>query len=255
MKWSSVASRIISLAATPIRSITPFRCTPTFDGEPWAFFADLTAAQPTEYAAFIDTGRFALCSASPELFFQLDGERLTAKPMKGTAARGRTLAEDEARIAELRQSEKNRAENLMIVDMMRNDLGRMAEVGSVAVPRLFEVERYPTLLQMTSTVTARTDCLRGGDSGEPVPLRVDHRRSQGAQYGNHPGTGAATARRLYRRHRFYRPGATSAVQRRHSHGADRPRTGTGDRMAWAAAWCGIRMRAANTRNVCSKRAS
>ena len=129
----------------------------TFDGEPRAFFVDLMAAQPTEYAAFIDTGRFALCSASPELFFRLDGERLIAKPMKGTAARGRTLAEDEARIAGLRQSAKNRAENLMIVDMLRNDLGRVAQVGSVTVPQLFKVERYPTLLQMTSTVTARTN--------------------------------------------------------------------------------------------------
>lgn len=128
----------------------------SFDGEPWALFGDLAAAQQGEYAAFIDAGRFALCSASPELFFRLDGERLTVKPMKGTAARGRTLAEDEACIARLRQSEKDRAENLMIVDMMRNDLGRVARVGSVAVPRLFEVERYPTLLQMTSTVTART---------------------------------------------------------------------------------------------------
>jgi len=127
-----------------------------FDGEPWAFFVDLAAAQPTEYAAFIDTGQFVLCSVSPELFFRLDGERLTAKPMKGTAARGHTLAEDADRSAELRQSEKNRAENLMIVDMLRNDLGRVARVGSVTVPRLFEVERYPTLLQMTSTVTART---------------------------------------------------------------------------------------------------
>ena len=127
-----------------------------FDGEPLSLFADLVAAQPTEYAAFIDTGRFAVCSISPELFFRLDGERLTAKPMKGTAARGRTLAEDEARISALRQSAKNRAENLMIVDMLRNDLGRVARVGSVTVPRLFEVERYPTLLQLTSTVTART---------------------------------------------------------------------------------------------------
>ncbi|MDG4594351.1 MAG: aminodeoxychorismate synthase component I [Candidatus Contendobacter sp.] len=127
-----------------------------FDGEPRAFFADLVAAQPTEYAAFIDMGRLVVCSISPELFFRLDGERLTAKPMKGTAARGRTLAEDEARISALRQSEKNRAENLMIVDMLRNDLGRVARVGSVTVPRLFEVERYPTLLQLTSTVTART---------------------------------------------------------------------------------------------------
>lgn len=128
----------------------------SFDGEPWAFFVDLAAARQGEYAAFIDTGRFAICSVSPELFFQLDGERLIAKPMKGTAARGRTLAEDNARIVDLRQSEKNRAENLMIVDMLRNDMGRVAQVGSVTVPRLFEVERYPTLLQMTSTVTART---------------------------------------------------------------------------------------------------
>ena len=127
-----------------------------FAGEPLAWFTDLAAAQATEYAAFIDTGRFAICSISPELFCQLDGERLTAKPMKGTAARGRTRVEDEACIAELRQSDKNRAENLMIVDMLRNDLGRIARVGSVTVPQLFEVERYPTLLQMTSTVAART---------------------------------------------------------------------------------------------------
>ncbi len=128
----------------------------SFDGEPSALFADLAAAQQGKHAAFIDTGWFAICSASPELFFRLDGERLTTKPMKGTAARGHTLVEDEARIAGLRQSEKNRAENLMIVDMLRNDLGRVAQVGSVTVPQLFEVERYPTLLQMTSTVTART---------------------------------------------------------------------------------------------------
>ena len=127
-----------------------------FDGEPWTLFSQLALAQQAEYAAFIDTGRFVIASASPELFFQLNGERLMAKPMKGTASRGRTLAEDEAQIASLRQSEKNRAENLMIVDMIRNDLGRVAEIGSVAVPQLFAVERYPTLLQMTSTVTART---------------------------------------------------------------------------------------------------
>lgn len=127
-----------------------------FSGDPWSFFVDLATAQQGEHAAFIDAGRFAICSASPELFFRLDGERLTTRPMKGTAARGRTLAEDEARIADLQQSIKNRAENLMIVDMLRNDLGRVAETGSVTVPRLFVVERYPTLLQMTSTVTART---------------------------------------------------------------------------------------------------
>ncbi len=127
-----------------------------FAGEPLALFADLAQAQQGSYAAYVDTGRFAVCSASPELFFRLDGDVLTSKPMKGTAGRGKTLAEDEANIAWLAQSAKNQAENVMIVDMIRNDMGRVAEVGSVQVPDLFAVERYPTVLQMTSTVRART---------------------------------------------------------------------------------------------------
>ncbi|MCB8980398.1 MAG: aminodeoxychorismate synthase component I [Ardenticatenaceae bacterium] len=125
-------------------------------GEPLAYFVELVAAQQANYAAYLDIGRFAICSASPELFFELDGSRLRSKPMKGTAVRGLTLAQDKANIAWLAQSEKNRAENVMIVDMIRNDMGRVAEVGSVRVPQLFEVERYPTLLQMTSTVEAQT---------------------------------------------------------------------------------------------------
>lgn len=127
-----------------------------FAGESLAYFAELVAAQQANYAAYLDIGRFAICSASPELFFELDGSRLRSKPMKGTAVRGLTLAQDKANIAWLAQSEKNRAENVMIVDMIRNDMGRVAEVGSVHVPQLFEVERYPTLLQMTSTVAAQT---------------------------------------------------------------------------------------------------
>ena len=128
-----------------------------FSGDPLAYFPQLSAAQQGNYTAFVDIGRFAICSASPELFFKLDGSHLHSKPMKGTAVRGRTLAEDEANIAWLSQSEKNRAENVMIVDMIRNDMGRVAQVGSVSVPKLFDVERYPTLLQMTSTVEAQTD--------------------------------------------------------------------------------------------------
>ena len=124
--------------------------------EPLALFARLLATQRPRHAAFVDLGRFAVVCASPELFFRLEGGRLTTRPMKGTAARGLTPAEDEAQAARLRESEKERAENLMIVDMLRNDLGQVAEVGSVEVPALFEVERYPTLLQMTSTVTARS---------------------------------------------------------------------------------------------------
>ncbi len=134
-----------------------FRLRAPFSGDPWTLFEELYRAQLCRYAAYVDTGRFTICSASPELFFRLDDRELMARPMKGTAARGRTLAEDETQARWLFHSEKNRAENVMIVDMIRNDMGRVAQVGSVSVPRLFEVERYPTLWQMTSTTTAQTD--------------------------------------------------------------------------------------------------
>jgi para-aminobenzoate synthetase/4-amino-4-deoxychorismate lyase len=91
------------------------------------------------------------------LFFQLDGDTITCRPMKGTVKRGRTTLEDKEQAEWLRNSEKNLAENVMIVDMIRNDLGRIARIGSVQVPELFTVEKYPTLWQMTSTVTAKTD--------------------------------------------------------------------------------------------------
>ena len=128
-----------------------------FEGDAWALFANLAAAQRADFCAYVDLGRYAICSASPELFFRLDGSSLTSRPMKGTASRGLTADEDRRQIDWLRRSEKNRAENVMIVDMIRNDFGRIAHTGSVAVPALFTVERYPTLLQMTSTVTAETD--------------------------------------------------------------------------------------------------
>jgi len=134
-----------------------YRLRAPFQGEAWPFFLSLASKQPEGYAAYVDLGSHVICSASPELFFQLAGRTLTSKPMKGTAARGRTQHEDQANAEWLHQSEKNRAENVMIVDMIRNDLGRIAAVCSVAVPHLFEVERYPTVLQMTSTVQAQTD--------------------------------------------------------------------------------------------------
>ncbi len=134
-----------------------YRLRAPFHGAAWDFFLTLAHRQPVGYAAYVDTGRYAICSASPELFFQLSGRDLRSKPMKGTAARGRTLAEDRANRQWLYHSEKNRAENVMIVDMVRNDMGRVAEIGSISVSGLFAIERYPTVLQMTSTVTSRTD--------------------------------------------------------------------------------------------------
>jgi para-aminobenzoate synthetase / 4-amino-4-deoxychorismate lyase len=133
-----------------------FRLQADFSGDPWHLFLAMVHAQPDGYSAWVDIGRYAVCSASPELFFRLEGDRLICKPMKGTAKRGRTLQEDKSNAAWLRSSEKNRAENLMIVDMIRNDLGRIAEVGTVEVASLFDVERHPTLWQMTSTVKAKS---------------------------------------------------------------------------------------------------
>jgi para-aminobenzoate synthetase/4-amino-4-deoxychorismate lyase len=133
-----------------------FKTSASFAGDARALFADLVEAQRGRYSAFLDLGDRAICSASPELFFRLEGPEIVVRPMKGTVRRGRTLAEDEASRAALLESPKQRAENVMIVDMMRNDLGRIAEVGSVAVPELFSAERYPNVWQMTSTVRARS---------------------------------------------------------------------------------------------------
>jgi para-aminobenzoate synthetase/4-amino-4-deoxychorismate lyase len=127
------------------------------DADPAPYFLHLARRHGRGYAAWIDTGRHALCSLSPELFFRLDGERVTARPMKGTAPRGRTTAEDLAAAEGLRRSPKDRAENVMIVDMVRNDLSRIARPRSVAVPSLWDVERYSTLFQMTSTCEAASD--------------------------------------------------------------------------------------------------
>jgi len=127
-----------------------------FNGSEWDFFLKLAQTQ-NKYAAYIDTGRHVICSASPELFFKLDGNKIFSNPMKGTASRGYTTSEDKTQADWLHSSIKNRAENVMIVDMIRNDLGRIAEIGSVKVPELFTIEKYPTLLQMTSTVQARTN--------------------------------------------------------------------------------------------------
>ncbi len=121
-----------------------------------ALFASLVRAQPAPYAAFVDTGDIAVCSVSPELFFTLDAGVITSRPMKGTAPRGRFAEEDAAHASQLAQSEKNRAENVMIVDMIRNDIGRIADLGTVTAASLFDVERYPTVWQMTSMVTGRT---------------------------------------------------------------------------------------------------
>lgn len=132
-----------------------FRMQADFDGDAYGLYQDLCRALRPSYCAYIDTGRFQILSASPEQFFSLRGDRLSARPMKGTGRRGRWTEEDDANSDLLQKSTKDRAENVMIVDLLRNDLGRVSDVGSVTVRNLWEVERYETVLQMTSTLESR----------------------------------------------------------------------------------------------------
>ncbi len=125
-----------------------------FSGPAFGLYNQIKHIQPVSYAGYLDCGDMAILSFSPELFFRRSGRLIMTKPMKGTIARGTHKKSDEALMRQLSASEKNRAENLMIVDLLRNDLGRIARTGSVRVSRLFEIESYRTLFQMTSTIEA-----------------------------------------------------------------------------------------------------
>jgi para-aminobenzoate synthetase/4-amino-4-deoxychorismate lyase len=143
-----------------------FRSRFAFAGDPLALYRNLRTQSAARYGACIDDGERSILSLSPELFFDLAADgKITAKPMKGTTARGADPVCDVLVREELAGSTKNRAENLMIVDLLRNDLGRICEVGSVQVRDLFAVETYPTLHQMVSTVTAK---LKPGTDIEPL---------------------------------------------------------------------------------------
>ena len=170
--------------------------------------------------------------------------------MKGTIARGRWYEEDLARAGELAASAKNRAENAMIVDMMRNDLGRIARVGSVQVSDLFRVERYPTLWQMTSCVSAETDAGLAEIFAALFPCAIDHGRPEGQHDADHRPQRNRAAADLYGQHRLDRspdaaPGSTwpfapcSSTKR-----AARPS------MAWAAGSSGTRRRRASMTSAC-----
>lgn len=124
-------------------------------GDTRSLYRDLALRQRGAHHAYLDLGRRLIISASPELFFEWRVDQLLLRPMKGTARRGGNLDEDRRLAAELRASPKERAENIMIVDLMRNDVARIAQTGSVRTPALLTVERYETVHQLTSDVTAR----------------------------------------------------------------------------------------------------
>ncbi|MEV4643418.1 aminodeoxychorismate synthase component I [Saccharopolyspora sp. NPDC049357] len=160
--WSPVEHRVLVdrvreriAAGETYQTNLTVRMRGRFAGDPAGLYRDLATAQCGAYNAYLDLGRFAIASASPELFFELRSDEVLLRPMKGTAPRGRDQEEDLALERALRGSAKERAENVMIVDLMRNDVARVAVPGSVRVPSLLSVERYPTVLQLTSDVTAR----------------------------------------------------------------------------------------------------
>ena len=123
-------------------------------GDSFSCFRAIAESQGAAYSAYLDIGSHRILSFSPELFVERRGNDLMTRPMKGTLARGRWLEEDCERVEQLRGSPKDRAENVMIVDLLRSDLGKVAETGSVKVTELFSVECLSRVLQMTSTVTA-----------------------------------------------------------------------------------------------------
>jgi para-aminobenzoate synthetase/4-amino-4-deoxychorismate lyase len=124
-------------------------------GSSRALYRQLRSKQRVPYGAFIETPDWTVLSFSPELFFRSTGDRIVMRPMKGTSRRGRTLEEDAQWAAQLSASEKERAENRMIVDLLRNDLGKICEPGSIHVTNPLTVERYDTVLQMTSGIEGR----------------------------------------------------------------------------------------------------
>ncbi|MCF6269533.1 MAG: aminodeoxychorismate synthase component I [Melioribacteraceae bacterium] len=124
-----------------------------FDGDITSFVASLIFNQSAEYTAFINDENNYIISSSPELFFKTDGDKIISKPMKGTIKRGINLDDDFAKSEQLKSSKKDKAENIMIVDLLRNDIGKISKFNSVTAKPLFEIEKFETLFQMTSTVS------------------------------------------------------------------------------------------------------
>ena len=193
---------------------------------PLALYRDLRAqCRRRPIAPSSMTARATSCRLSPELFFDLSADgRLTARPMKGTAPRGADARADAAARDALANSAKDRAENLMIVDLLRNDLGRIAEIGSVAVEGSLRASRpirrcTPWSRPSPPGSNPARDIAAIAEGA--VSLRFDHRRAQDPRHGDHRRARGVAARRLLRRHRPFRAGRLGALQRRHPHTDDR----------------------------------
>lgn len=153
-EYDSAVSRIRELIAAgdTYQVNYSFPLTSNFSGDAYAWYRELCVAQGAPYSVYLDLGRHQVLCLSPELFFERCGDRVVTRPMKGTKTRGRWLDEDREHAEWLRESRKDRAENVMIVDLLRNDLGKVSIPGTVQTTSLFDIERFETVWQMTSTV-------------------------------------------------------------------------------------------------------
>lgn len=133
-----------------------FRMRCFFDINPLLYFVNIYNSHPVPYAVYSDLDKYVICSFSPELFFSIDKDKIISQPMKGTSKRGRDLKEDEILATLLMNNNKEKAENIMIVDIVRNDIGKIAKIGSVTVSELFSVKKFKTVLQMVSNVEGKT---------------------------------------------------------------------------------------------------
>ncbi len=147
-----------------------FRAQAYYAGDPLSLYAALRQRSSAGYGGIVWTGQQFHLSFSPELFFAAKSGWITARPMKGTAARSHNPETDAQRMADLQSDPKQRAENLMIVDLLRNDISRVCEPGSVSVPQLFQIESYPTVHQMTSTVTGQLGHDKSGIGHDVIDL-------------------------------------------------------------------------------------
>ena len=196
---------------------------PGLDG--WTLYRRLKCLTPAPYASYLDLddGRF-IASASPECFLKVSamGE-IIAKPIKGTRSRGENAEEDERLKASLRVSVKDRAENLMIVDLVRNDLSRVAALGTVRVPTIFDVQTFPAVHHLVSTVTATARRNDGGESfGRLLSGRVRDGRAENSGDGDYPRVGTGPARTLLRIHRLDGLFRNHGFRYRHSNADRRP---------------------------------
>ena len=195
--------------------------------DPFALFLRLAASQSPPFGAFLDTGEWAICSASPELFFHRSGARVESRPMKGTAARGLWFEQDLEQAKRLRESEKERSENVMIVDMVRNDLGRVARPGSVRVDEPVRRRAVSERAAIDVDGRRRDGCRARRPHARAVSRGVHYRSAEGADDGDYRGRGVFSAAYLYRHDRLRRTRRSIAIQRGHPDGAGESCDGRG----------------------------